>query len=176
MYKHGVKLNDMRISNVHHETAIQSLLLVQEIEPDTWEKICNRIDGANTIKHIKFNSFRCPSELPYMFDSWKEYALHLAKNIIQDNSNRELLYSKIKSKEDFYSGRLIVDDFWKTIVKTVLSSDWDFTKLVNWETAQPVFCYRRFKSGKRNKEILMYPKYLENEEIREILAESDNSI
>jgi len=169
MYKHGVKINDMRISNVHHETAIQSLLLVQEIEPETWEKICNRIDGANTIKHIKLNSFRCPTELPYMFESWKEYALHLAENIIQEESNRELLYAKIKSKEEFFSAPLIVNDFWKTIVKTILSSDWDFTKLVNWETAQPVFCYRRFKNGKRNKEILMYPKYLENHEIREIL-------
>jgi predicted phosphoadenosine phosphosulfate sulfurtransferase len=95
MYQHGVKVPDMRISNLHHETAIQVLLLVQEIEPSTWNKVANRIDGASSIKHIKKNSFTCPKELPYMFKDWEDYANHLANNIIQDNNNKKLFFKKI---------------------------------------------------------------------------------
>lgn len=83
MYQHGVKINEMRISNLHHETAIQVLMLVQEIEPETWNKVVRRIDGASSIKHIKKNSFQCPKQLPPMFKDWEEYAYHLAENIIQ---------------------------------------------------------------------------------------------
>ena len=39
LFTHGVSVSDMRISNLHHETAIQNLLLIQEIEPNTWNRI-----------------------------------------------------------------------------------------------------------------------------------------
>ena len=98
MYQHGTTVRDMRISNLHHETAIQALLLVQEIEPQTWNKIVDRIDGASSIKHIKLNSFTCPKELPYMFADWEEYAYYLAENIIQEDKYRKQLFSKLMLK------------------------------------------------------------------------------
>ena len=88
-YRHGMKINEMRVSNLHHETAIQSLVIVQELEPDTWNKVSKKIEGANTIKHLQKESFTCPKELPYMFSEWKEYALHLADNLIPDEKHRQ---------------------------------------------------------------------------------------
>lgn len=172
MYQHGVKVQDMRISNLHHETAIQVLLLVQEIEPSTWNRVANRIDGASSIKHIKKNSFTCPKDLPYMFSDWEDYALHLAKNIIQEDSNRELLLKKIESKKKIYTGENIKESFWKVIINTILSSDWDFTKIANFEMQPQNMNYRNYKRGKIDKDFLThskaYFKVFTKQEINEI--------
>jgi predicted phosphoadenosine phosphosulfate sulfurtransferase len=172
MYQHGVKVPDMRISNLHHETAIQVLLLVQEIEPATWNKVANRIDGASSIKHIKKNSFTCPKELPYMFKDWEDYAYHLAKNIIQEDSNRELFLKKLESKKNIYTGDNIKDSFWKVIINTILSSDWDFTKIANYEMSPHNMNYRNYKRGNINPNFLnhhtQYLKVFTKEEINEI--------
>lgn len=171
-YRHQVPLQEMRISNVHHETAIQSLLLIQEIEPKTWEKVSERIDGANTIKHIKKNSFQCPKELPFMFASWEEYAMHLSKNIIQEEKNKIDLLKIIEEKSILYNEGFIRNDYWKTIIKTILSSDWDFTKIKNWEMSQHVYNYRQYKRGKRKKEMLLHHKYFTQEQINDLINQT----
>lgn len=148
MYRFGVKIPEMRVSNLHHETAIQSLMLVQEIEPETWVKISHRIDGANTIKHIKRNAFTCPKELPPMFKTWKEYAHHLMDNIIQDDKNRQALLETIKYEQLIYTDEKIKEDFWRAVINTILSSDWDFTKFINWRIRGDVAAYRQFKQGR----------------------------
>ena len=150
MYQHGATLADMRISNLHHETAIQSLLLIQEIEPLTWNKIVDRIDGASSIKHIKRNSFACPKELPYMFNDWEEYAHYLADNIIQEDVNKKAFYKKINMADIRYNKNFYKEfspalniDYWKKLIDTILCSDWDFTKLENFVLNANVMAYRR---------------------------------
>lgn len=154
MYQHGVKINNMRISNLHHETAIQVLLLVQKIEPKTWNKVSNRIDGASSIKHIKLNSFTCPKDLPYMFSNWQDYANHLAENLIQDDKNKVLINNIIEKKKDIYNGDNISKEFWRTIINTILSSDWDFTKIANFECRPHVYTYRKYKKSVIDKRML----------------------
>jgi len=170
MYQHGITVQNMRISNLHHETSIQNLLLVQEIEPQTWNKIVDRIDGASSIKHIKLNSFTCPKELPYMFADWEEYAYYLAENIIQEDKYRKQLFSKIEAKKGIYIGDNIKHQFWRVIINTILSSDFDFTKIANFEMAPQNYGYRRYRKGDIDKDILN-PKYIKvftEEEINDI--------
>lgn len=157
-YRHGVKINDMRVSNLHHETAIQSLLLIQEIEPKTWNKIVDRIDGASSIKHIKENSYSCPKDLPFMFIDWEDYANHLIDNLIQEDKNKKILLSKIESKKNIYNGENIKKEFWRTIINTILSSDWDYTKLANFECRPHVYGYKRYKKGIYKNDILLDTK------------------
>ena len=168
MYQQGVRVLDMRISNLHHETAMQNLLLVQEIEPNTWNKIAKRIEGASSIKHIKNNSFACPKELPYMFKDWEDYAYHLANNIIQEDNNKKLLIGKIESKKNIYTGDNIKDSFWKVIINTILSSDWDFTKIANYEMSPSVYGYRKYKTGRIDEKLLMDTKVFSESELNEI--------
>ena len=151
LYRHQVNIREMRISNLHHETAIQSLLLVQEIEPQTWNKIAERIDGANTIKHIRYNSFTCPKELPYMFKDWEEYAMHLAGNIIQEEKYYNLFMKHVESNQRYNQG-LIRNDFWRSLINTILSSDWDFTKFQNWRISGAVDTFRRFHFNPQGKD------------------------
>ena len=166
MYRHGVAIQNMRISNLHHETAIQVLLLVQEIEPITWNKLTNRIDGVNAIKHIKKNAFAVPKELPYMFESWQEYAIHLKNNIVQKKEHQDALDVVIHKKEKIYTDQPIRDKFWKTIINTILSSDWDFTKITNWEMATGPYTYRKFVQGKRDIGMFADTSYLTAEQIQ----------
>jgi predicted phosphoadenosine phosphosulfate sulfurtransferase len=177
-YQHGVSLNEMRVSNLHHETAIQSLMLVQEIEPQTWNKLAHRIDGASSIKHIKKNSYTCPKDLPYMFANWEEYAIHLAENIIQDDENKKQLYKKMHTKsirynKEFYTkfNTECYNAYWKAIINTILSSDWDFTKLTNFAMSPNILALRYFYNKEWDKIIWennKTNKYLTFEQKQEI--------
>jgi predicted phosphoadenosine phosphosulfate sulfurtransferase len=149
MYRYGVAIRDMRVSNLHHETAIQSLLLIQEIEPETWGKVADRIAGANTIKHLKKSAFTCPAELPYMFDSWEAYTHHLISNLIQDNKNKITLEKKLAAGLKVYTDDLIKIEFCKVIIKSILRSDWDWTSLANFHLMPVVNCYRIWKKTGR---------------------------
>lgn len=151
MYRHGTPLQQMRISNVHHETAVQTLLLIQEIEPDTWNRVAHRIPGANTVGQIKESAFRCPKELPYMFESWKEYAQHLADNIIQDEDMKAKWHSTMNKDGELYDQGLIADVFWRSGIETILSSDWDWTKHTNWKISASVDTFRRYHNNPGNK-------------------------
>tara|TARA_R110000744_G_scaffold119522_1_gene222930 strand:+ start:137 stop:961 length:825 start_codon:yes stop_codon:yes gene_type:complete len=160
LFTHGVSVSDMRISNLHHETAIQNLLLIQEIEPDTWNKIAERIEGTNAIKHLKSDAFRCPTNLPYMFTSWKEYALYLADNLTNDEQFITKLNKHIDKNKKYMVSNKVYVDFFKTIVKTVLSQDFDFTKLGNFLTSQHFNTVKKFVNGKLNsKNIEINRKY-----------------
>ena len=144
LYRHGANLHDMRVSSLHHEISIRNLLFVQEIEPETWNKIAGRVVGANTIKHLKEKSFRCPSKLPYMFDTWGEYTRHLIKNLVPEKKNREELNRRIESGLKIYKNHIAQEAFFKAIINTVLSADWDYTKLANFESSPNVNLYRAF--------------------------------
>lgn len=164
MFTHGVKVQDMRISNLHHETAIQNLLLIQEIEPDTWNKIAERIDGANAIKHLKTDAFKCPKDLPFMFSSWREYALYLAENLTDDYEFNRKLNKHIEKNSKYMVSNKVYVDFYKTIIKTILSQDFDFTKLSNFLTGQYFNTVKKYVNGKLNKDNIeinrKYDKYV----------------
>jgi len=169
MYRHGVNVVDMRVSNLHHETAIKNLLLIQEIEPDTWNRIVARIDGANTIKHIKMDAFKCPRDLPPMFESWREYALHLAEHLIPDPKNKQAFFKKVERRGHLYDTELIRPVFWKKMINTILAADWDWTKMRNWELIADVFAHRQFVRGERKATMLKHPKYLTSEMLKELM-------
>lgn len=171
MFRFGIPINGMRVSNLHHETALKHITEVQEIEPETWVRLQNRIDGANTIKQIKSKSFTCPSDLPKAFDSWKEYAHYLADNIIQKKQDRDLWKKQIQYDYQFSyieKGKAIEDDFWKVAINTILSSDWDFTKIQNFRLTQHVNAFRQFHRGVFKQEMVKYSKYLTDQQIEKI--------
>jgi len=174
-YRYGVHVKDMRVSNLHHETAIQSLLLVQELEPETWNRVAERIDGASSIKHIRKFSFTVPKDLPYMFKNWEEYAIYLGNNIVQEEKYKKMLFNVIDQTKDLYNKPPIQTAYWKAIINTILSSDWDFTKFNNWKMMADTDTYRRFHANPNGKDkkkhiwirsMLNSTKYLYPEEIK----------
>lgn len=111
-----------------------------------------------------------------MFDSWKEYALHLAKHIIQDQKHKDALQKIIDRDDSKYKHEAIQNDFWKTIINTILSSDWDFTKYANWQISGDVDTYRRVTQNPKGllekhkwlRGMLKSTKYLNQDQKQEI--------
>jgi predicted phosphoadenosine phosphosulfate sulfurtransferase len=149
MYSYGVALNDMRVSNVHHETAVKNLFMVQEIDPSLWSKLTKRLKGINTAGTLKFDSIKCPKELPYMFDSWKEYRDFLLENLITNNDIKNKFISEFKKDEAIYVDKLISIHYSKSAIAAILTND-PYTKLENIRTRPDYHGYRKFKKGIRH--------------------------
>jgi len=128
MYQYGIPVQQMRVSNVHHETAVKTLFFLQEIEGATWDKVTARISGINTAGHMQGDGFYIPSTLPYMFKSWKEYRDHLLDNLITDPEIREKMRRQFVSNDAIYVDE-IQDELSKMQIACVLVNDYHGTKL-----------------------------------------------
>ncbi len=135
---------------------------------ETWVKVSERIAGANTIKHLKKSAFTCPSELPYMFDSWEKYTHHLIDNIIQDEVNHSAIIKRLSRGLAVYVDEPVRTAFCQAVINSVLSSDWDWTKLANFEMRQENYTYRKWRAGDANNDMLRNAKHLPPRAITEI--------
>ena len=139
MYNLGLPTTAMRVSALFHENSINSFSYLSEVEKDNWNKIVNRIYGANTYKNAK-GVYECPAELPYMFSSWREYSEHLLENIVNDDK-RESYRAEVARCWEWYltsvnkfkdQHGLKDDKFWRVVVTTYLKNDFVFTILRNF--------------------------------------------
>ena len=132
-YMHGVKVRDMRVSNVHHETAIQSLWYMQEIEPDLWNRITERLDGVNTSAVLNHEIFEV-KELPYMFKDWEEYRDYLLEHLIEDE-DRKARFRKLFNNpayRDCCVCEAWKEDWMRNCVRAILKNDFEGTTIVNF--------------------------------------------
>jgi len=100
-YRYGVSPRLMRVSSLHHEGAIRQMFMLQEVEPDTWNALCRRLDGAHTAGQLNWSAFKV-EELPPMFRSWEEYPDHLLENLVTDAEQRERLRRKFAQAAEKY--------------------------------------------------------------------------
>ena len=133
MYQYGIPLMQMRVSNVHHETAIRSLLFLQEVEPDTWNRITARVQGVNAVSRA-WEAYTCPSELPWMFRDWLEYRDHLLENLITDEANRKRMMVMFENADRTFepSARRALT---KCQIASILVGDFEGTKLTNFSAS-----------------------------------------
>lgn len=136
MYQYGIPIQNMRVSNVHHETAIRSMFFLQEIEADCWNRITARLQGVNTAGQLGSEGFMGEKlDLPYMFESWIEYRDHLLENLIVDPEAKKKFRKQFAGLQaQFDKGGLINknDDMYKTEIRSILVNDTEGTKLKNW--------------------------------------------
>lgn len=145
MYRHGVDVRDMRVSNVHHESAVRVLSYLQEIEGDTWNRITARISGINTAGHMKA-SFFGPKNLPPMFKDWAEYRDHLIEHICQDPARREYFHKTFAAWDARYEEKVMVQ-LRKTQIQAVLNNDYHGTKLGVFKASNSLYCKNRGSRG-----------------------------
>lgn len=146
-YQYGVSPTKMRVSNLHHETAVHQLFYLQEIERDTWNKLVKRLDGVNQARHMSKEDMFQAKKLPYMFKDWKEYRDHLLVNLVTDPEYQEAMRKKFAKMDKDYA--LIKDPskLHKVHVTTILAQDIDFTKVSNFEQSPYAITFRRWKRG-----------------------------
>lgn len=129
MYRYGRPPKDMRVSNYHHETALDSLFMLQEIEPHTYERATARLAGLSSAVHLGPADYYV-RDLPYMFKDWEEYRDYLVDHLIADEAIRAGFRQK------FAAARRIIpwaldDAFRRGEVNAVLANDLEFTKIEN---------------------------------------------
>lgn len=147
-YQHGIAIQDMRVSNVHHETAIGHLQYLQEVEPKTWNRLTRRLKGINTVGQMKEDF--TPKTLPPMFASWVEYRDHLVQNLITEPEQRAAFRKTFESLDRRYATMHHLEALWKAQVQSILGNDYHGTRLKNWENKPEITAWRQHQAGKRH--------------------------
>lgn len=132
-YQRGIPVRQMRVSNVHHETAVQSLFYMAELEPDTWNRITSRLAGVDMAQKMGFEDY-IPRELPFMFFSWEQYRDYLLEKLIEDEDWRrrfrqwfQRIAEDVPEKDQVTAA--------KVGVRAILINDWEgITLHAFWQT------------------------------------------
>lgn len=139
LYQYGVPVRQMRVSNLHHETAVRSLFYCQEIDPDTWERVQRRLQGVNTAGHLA-NDFYGPKTLPPMFADWKEYRDYLLENLIPDPVSRARFAFEFAAYDSRYDDPGVKQSLMAVEISSILVNDIDLTKLKTFGSAHFMDC------------------------------------
>ena len=146
-YMYGVKIQQMRVSNLHHETAIRSLYMMQEIEPHNWGRLAKRLKGINTAKQGGGDLFAIPKTLPFMFRNWREYKDHLLETLVTDPKIKERFTKSFAAYEKIYcTGNLLVEtSLFKQMVASIITNDYHMTKFTAWQTKPQLSQWKKWK-------------------------------
>lgn len=119
MYMLGGNLRSFRVSNLVHEKAFRCLTDLQELEPETYNKLEERLQGVHTAAiYGKENLIYSIKSLPDNFKTWKEYKDFLLKTIHPDLSKLfKYQWSRFENTDDVGAC--------KYMVKRILLCDWE---------------------------------------------------
>lgn len=119
MYMLGGDLRTFRVSNLVHEKAFRCLTDLQELEPETYDKLEERLQGVHTAAmYGKENLIYSIKNLPENFKSWKEYKDFLLQSIHPDLSKLfKYQWSRFGDTDDVGAC--------KYMVKRILLCDWE---------------------------------------------------
>ena len=140
MYQYGVPVYHMRVSNLHHETALKSIYLLQEFEPKTWDKCTRRLGGIHACGTLGEDEFQS-NKLPYMFESWKEYRDYLMPRLIVNEEDRKRFLDVFVKCDQLFGNTKLFDRANKTLVQCILCNDIWFVKwnnLIVRQQTQPI--------------------------------------
>jgi predicted phosphoadenosine phosphosulfate sulfurtransferase len=151
MYQYGVSVHNMRVSNLHHETAVRSLFYLQEFDPALYDKLAHRLQGVDTAGKMNADDFFA-KKLPFMFKSWEEYCYHLIDKLVDNERWEKSLVSFLKmNKEVFDDDPKMYERASKVGCQSVLANDTACTKLKNFSatnTSKRKKDKRRIAEGK----------------------------
>lgn len=119
MYMLGGNLRTFRVSNLVHEKAFRCLTDLQELEPQTYDKLERRLQGVHTAAiYGKEDLVYSIKQLPSQFKTWKEYKDFLLTSIHPDLKRIfEYQWSRFGDTDDVGAC--------KYMVKRILLCDWE---------------------------------------------------
>ena len=123
----GIPFRKMRVSNLHHEKAVHSLVVLQRYEPETFERVVERVPGADMAGKLGSSGIFI-SELPYMFGSWREYRDYLLEHLI-DEEHKPRFRDKFRKLDELTRGTSVEETLLKAEVNSIVVNDIEFTKL-----------------------------------------------
>ena len=145
-YRYGMNVRNMRVSNVHHETSVHSLFYMQEVEPETYEKLTQRIGGIDSAGKLGKDDYFI-RKLPFMFRDWAEYRDYLLEKLIEDESWKKGFQSAFAAHDELYGDTEFSKEMYKVHINALLTNDWEHIKLKNWEASPYIYNVRKAKKG-----------------------------
>lgn len=113
---------EMRVSSLLHEMSFKSLVDLPEFEPETYDKLCSRIEGVNTARiYAKEKLMYSVDKLPNKFADWISY-----KNFLLENHPNKKYKEIYKNK---FKNQPINNDVAKQQVRQILINDWENTAI-----------------------------------------------
>ena len=147
LFRYGIAPHKMRVSNLHHETAVHSLFFLHEIEGDTWDALAKRLGGVNQAKHMQKHEMFAVQNLPWMFKDWKEYRDYLTEKLITIPENVIIFKKQWAKMDEVYDEMLYPEDLYKKQISSLLVNDWEFVKIAGFLNSPPMITYRDWKKG-----------------------------
>ncbi len=147
-YRYGVGHHNMRVSNIHHETAVSSLFYLQEMEPETYQKLVARIHGIDMAGKMGADDFFVSRKLPFMFTDWREYRDYLLENLIADKKVRADFKAVFAKQEEVYLAD-VGDNLFRTHIQSILANDVEMTKLKNFGSSPKAMVVRRKRKAEK---------------------------
>ncbi|WP_297425800.1 DUF3440 domain-containing protein [Clostridium sp.] len=195
MYKNGVSIHEQRLCQPYGDDQRRGLDQFKSLESETWEKVLNRVHGAN------FGNIYCRTSLLGNIKSekpdtmtWQQYTVFLLESIgIYAPELRDHYYNKIKTFMQWYEDKEGVDldsiedeadkklesakkvASWRRIARAIEKNDFWMGRLSFGETKSDV--ERMFELKKKYKN-LIYAKDTDSKKLKEIankLNEGENS-
>lgn len=137
-YKAGLTINQMRVANPFHTCGLNNLKLYRVIEPQTWSKLLNRVNGVNFgriyggTSAVAFKNLTKPSHF-----TWEQYAVFLVETSFpqaRDNYRRKIteFVSKwkrqgypdgIPDEADYFMEKKRDVPSWRRVCKCILTND-----------------------------------------------------
>ena len=113
----GMRVRDIRISNLIHEKSFGCLTELQEVEPDTYERLLRRISGIHCAALYAKDSYIYNSDkLPERFKTWLEYRDYLLSTTPGEYRERfAARFAKQRADETVYQQQC----------RQILINDWE---------------------------------------------------
>jgi len=150
-FRLGRPVKNMRISNLNHETALKSVFELQEIEPDTWNKIVKRIPEYNSAKRLGAEGGITLNNLPDVFSTWLEYRNFLYNKLLDDEQKSYFEKAFIKADVYYKNNHYIYDKINKILCKEIIINDFELTKLLQLYASYNIGVYTNWKNGSNSK-------------------------
>lgn len=127
----------------------RNLYELQELEPETYEKLVKRMSGIDTAGKLGNDDYYV-HELPYMFTDWVEYRDYLLEKLIIDPEVKAGFAKRFKSMDSTYSAEFVnTEEMTKVQVQSILANDICHVKMKNWENNPNQILARRRMRGEK---------------------------
>lgn len=172
MYKNGLSIHQQRLCQPYGDDQRNGLDQFRALEPETWEKVLNRVHGVN------FGNIYCRTSLLGNIESqkpdsitWEQYAVFLLESLgLYAPELRDHYYKKIKTFLDWYKKQENIDVWdikdvedkkleaakkvasWRRIARAIEKNDFWMKRLSFGQTKSDV--ERLFELKKKYKDII----------------------
>lgn len=184
MYKNGVSIHEQRLCQPYGDDQRKGLNQYRVLEPETWEKVLNRVEGVN------FGNIYCRTSLLGNIKSekpnnltWEQYAVFLLESIgMYAPEVRDHYYTKIKTFLQWYEKNGVSIDqipdeadrkmesakkaaSWRRIARAIEKNDFWMSRLSFGETKKDVQQLFELKKKYRN---IIRPQDTDSKKLRKV--------